>query len=328
MPFHPKSLTYMPYPKKSLQLMLVLTVLSYFQSPAIAASKELRWTGCGISKLGFMQDLADAYEKKTGVKVLLEGGGATKGLRSVADGSSHLGGSCRLPLVMENKDGTFIVEDKESKVKVIPLGWDALVVIANKANDSATAITQQQLHDVLTGKITNWKELGAADNPINLYVRTGKISGVGLTLRQQLFNNTGQEFRKDATYLASSGKIEKAVEADPYALAVSGISSSRHRKVKMLNLDAIEPSQKTLKEGKYPLYRLLFLVAPHNLAEHPDLQDFIRFALSPQGMSTMKKAGTLPYQQAINLIFTGTTASYLHTIDLLADRNIYTLTGK
>jgi phosphate transport system substrate-binding protein len=275
-----------------------------------------------------MQDLADAYEKKSGVKILLEGGGATKGLRSVDDGNSHLGGSCRLPLVLENKDGSITVEQKESQVKVIPLGWDALVAIANKANESASAISQQQLRDVLTGKITNWKELGGTDKPINLYVRNGKISGVGLTLRQQLFNNAGQEFRKDATYLASSGKIEKAVEADPYALAVSGISSSRHRAVKMLKLDGIEPSMDTLKEGTYPLYRLLFLVAPHNLAERPELQDFIQFALSPKGQGTIKRAGTLPYHQAINLIFTGTTASYLHTIDMLADRNIYTLTGK
>jgi phosphate transport system substrate-binding protein len=318
----------MLHPRKLIQLLLVTTALSSFLSPAFAASKELRWTGCGISKLGFMQDLADAYEEKSGVKILLEGGGATKGLRTVADGSSHLGGSCRLPLIMENKDGTFIIEEKESRVKVIPVGWDALVVIANKANDAASAITQQQLKDVLTGKITNWKELGAADQPITLYVRNGKISGVGLTLRQQLFNNPGEEFRRDATYLASSGKIEKAVEADPYALAVSGISSSRHREVKMLKLDGIEPSMKTLKEGKYPLYRLLFLVAPHNLAEHPELQDFIQFALSPKGQRTIKQAGTLPYHQAINLIFTGTTASYLHTIDMLSDRNIYTLTGK
>lgn len=313
---------------KTLQLLFIIIPLVGFHTQANATPKELKWVGCGISKLGFMQELSAAYEKVSGTKIVLEGGGATKGLRNVALGESHLGGSCRLPLVINNSDGSYTIEQAEQQLKVIPVGWDSLVVITNKVNKVSASISQQQLRDVLTGKITNWKALGGDDLPINLYVRSGKISGVGLTLRQQLFNNTKQEFRRDATVLASSGKIEKAVEEDPNALAVSGISSSRHRDVKMLSLDGIAPSLDTLKAGEYPLFRLLFLVAPHNLDEHPELQDFIRYAKSAQGQNIIKKAGTLPYSQAINLMFTGTTSSYLHNIDFLSDRNIYSLTGK
>jgi len=318
----------MRFAAKKLQILLLLFPLVGFHAQANAATKELKWVGCGISKLGFMQDLAAAYEKKSGTKIVLDGGGATKGLRSVASGESQLGGSCRLPLVINNSDGTFTIEHSEQQLTVIPIGWDSLVVITNKANTATTSISQQQLRDVLTGKITNWKALGGDDRPINLYVRSGKISGVGRTLRQQLFNNTGQEFRQDAKRLASSGKIEKAVEQDPNALAISGISSSRHRAVNMLKLDGIAPSLDTLKAGKYPLFRLLFLVAPHNLNEHPELQDFIHYATSPQGQGIIKKAGTLPYSQAINLMFTGTTSSYLHSIDLLSENHIYSLTGE
>lgn len=317
----------MRFVAKALQILFIIIPLVGFHSQANATPKELKWVGCGISKLGFMQDLSAAYEKVSGTKIVLDGGGATKGLRNVALGESHLGGSCRLPLVINNSDGSYTIEQAEQQLKVIPVGWDSLVVITNKANKATTSISQQQLRDVLTGKITNWKALGGDDRPINLYVRSGKISGVGHTLRQQLFNNTKQEFRRDATVLASSGKIEKAVEEDPNALAVSGISSSRHRDVKMLSLDGIAPSLDTLKAGEYPLYRLLFLVAPHNLDEHPELQDFIRYAKSAQGQNIIKEAGTLPYSQAINLMFTGTTSSYLHNIDLLSERNIYSLTG-
>lgn len=313
---------------KTLQILLFFIPLMALHSPATAAVKEVKWVGCGISKLGFMQELAAAYEKKSGVKIVLEGGGATKGLRSVASGKSQLGGSCRLPLVIKNNDGTYTIEHSEQQLTVIPVGWDSLVVITNKANTATTSITQQQLRDVLTGKITNWKALGGEDRPINLYVRSGKISGVGRTLRQQLFNNTRQAFRQDATQLASSGKIEKAVEKDPDALAVSGISSSRRRNVNMLKLDGISPSLETLEAGKYPLYRLLFLVAPHKLDKYPELRDFAQYATSPQGQAVIKKAGTLPYSQAINLMFTGTTSSYLHSIDLLSDKDIYSLNGK
>ncbi len=318
----------MRFAAKKLQILLLITPLVGLHAQASAATKEVKWVGCGISKLGFMQDLAAAYEKKSGIKIVLEGGGATKGLRSVASGKSQLGGSCRLPLVINNSDGSFTIEQTEQKLTVIPIGWDSLVVITNKENKTTTSISQQKLRDVLTGKITNWKALGGDNRPINLYVRSGKISGVGLTLRQQLFNNTRQQFRKDATRLASSGKIEKAVEKDPNALAISGISSSRRRNVNMLKLDGIAPNLDTLKAGEYPLYRLLFLVAPHKLKQHPELQDFVNYATSSQGQNVIKKAGTLPYSQAINLMLTGTTSTYLHTIDLLSERGIYSITGK
>lgn len=309
-------------------IVLIVTLLG---NPSVAAPapKELLWTGCGISKLGFMQDLAAGYEKRYGVRINLEGGGATRGLRQVASGKSDLGGSCRLPIVIANNDGSYSVEEGERKLKIIPLGWDSLVVIVHKDNTLIDTISRQQLRDILTGKITRWSELGANTSaPINLYVRNGKISGVGLSLRQQLFNNTHQDFRADATYLPSSGKIEKAVEADPYALAVSGVSSSRHRNLKILRLDGVEASMENLKSGHYPLYRLLFLVAPSNLKERPEIRAFIEFALSAEGQMITMNAGTLPYHQGIRLIFNGTSAEYLHTIDILEQNQIYTLSGQ
>ncbi len=297
--------------------------------PASSATKELHWTGCGISKLGFMQDLAKAYEEQTGTRIILKGGGATKGLREVSAKHTDLGGSCRLPLVYKNPDGSFSIEQSENKLKIIPVGWDALVTIVNQKNSLIDSITRQQLRDVLTGKITTWRELGAnSDKPINLYVRRGKISGVGRTLRQQLFDNPGQEFTPQATRLASSGKIEKAVLNDPFGLAVSGISSSRHRPLKMLNLNHIEPTMENLKNGKYDLHRLLFLVVSSKYIERPEVVDFVKFALSVKGQTIIRKAGTLPYHQGVALIFNNTSQDYLNSINILEQQKIYTLSGQ
>jgi len=297
-----------------------------WQNIGLAAEKELRWVGCGISKFGFMSDLAAAYEQKTGTKIVLEGGGATKGLREVAARHVDMGGSCRLPLIFQSKDGGYNIEEQEKKLRIIPVGWDALVVIVNKDNSLISSISKEQLRDVLTGKITQWKELGAkSDKPINLYVRQGKISGVGRTLRQQLFDNPEQEFTANAKILPSSGKIEKAVIADPYGLAVSGISSSRQRPLKMLKLDDVEPSMASLEEGTYQLYRLLFLVVADNYLERPEITDFVKFALSAKGQRVIRDAGTLPYHQGVRLIFTATGQDYLNSINILEQYKIYTL---
>lgn len=316
-------------PRLTYILFIISILLFGLENTAQAAVKELHWTGCGISKLGFMQDLAAAYEKKTGIKITLEGGGATKGLREVSALHTDLGGSCRLPLVYKNADGSYTVEQSEKQLKIIPVGWDALVVITNQDKPLINSITKEQLRDVLTGKITSWNELGAKSNkPINLYVRSGKISGVGRTLRQQLFNDPDQAFSDRAIILSSSSKIEKAIAADPYGLAVSGISSSRHQPVKMLQLNGIEPNMDTLKSGHYDLYRMLFLVVSKRYMERPEVAEFVKFALSAEGQKVIMAAGTLPYLKGVSLIFKATSEDYLRSIDILEKQKIYTLSGQ
>jgi len=318
-----------PLPPRKIVILAAAMLFALVQAPAHGATKELRWAGCGISKLGFMQDLAKAYEEKTGTRIILEGGGATKGLREVSSRHTDLGGSCRLPLVYKNEDGSYSIEESEKQLKIIPVGWDALVVLINRENPLIDSITTEQLRDVLTGKITHWNQLGSGSNKaINLYLRKGKISGVGRTLRQQLFNDPDMEFSDSATILPSSGKIEQAVAEDPYSFAVSGISSSRHRPVQMVKLDGTEPNMQTLKDGSYTLYRLLFLVVSDSYIERPEIADFVRFALSVDGQNIIRAAGTLPYHQGVSLVFNGTSPDYLNSIDIMEQYKIYTLSGQ
>lgn len=306
-------------------LSLIIPVPSF----ADTATKEITWVGCGISRVGFMQDLANAYQKKTGIKIVIEGGGATRGIRDVANHSADLGGSCRLPLVYQNGDGSWNVESQEQQVKLIPVGWDALVVITHKDNTLLDNITQQQLRDIYTGKITTWRELGAnSDKPINLYAREGKISGVERTMRQLLFNNAEQEFTSRATWLVSSGKIEEAVEKDPFGLAVSGISSARQRQLKMLKLDGIMPDRESVKSGRYMLYRLLFLVAGSEYRSNPELAKFVDFALSVEGQKVIDKAGTLPYRHGLSLLYNGLSTKYVQALDAAEESGLYSPTGQ
>lgn len=310
-------------------VLLIVAALAGWHGTAQAAKKELHWAGCVISKLGFMQDLADAYEKQTGTRIILGGGGATKGLRQVAAKHTDLGGSCRLPLVYKNSDGSFHIEESETKIKIIPVGWDALVVIVNQEKPLIDTITREQLRDVLTGKITHWRQLGAdSDKPINLYDNVSKISGVGRTLRQQLFDDPNFEFASRAIRLPTAAKIEQTIAEDPYGLAVSGFSSSRHRAVKMVKLEGSEPNMETLRAGDYHLYRLLFLVVSDEYEQDPDITDFVKFALSTDGQKVIRNAGTLPYHQGVSLIFKAASQDYLQSIDIMEQYKIYTLSGQ
>ena len=91
------------------------------------AATTLKWTGCGITKKAFMKEAAAAYEQKTGIKIKLSGGGATKGIRFANSGMADLGGNCRPAL----KD-RFPAEESNAYMTVV--AWDALVPVVHPDN--------------------------------------------------------------------------------------------------------------------------------------------------------------------------------------------------
>jgi len=255
------------------------------------AAEPLHWAGCGISKKSYMAELATAYEAKYGVKIVLEGGGAAKGIRRVGDKSVEIGGSCR-PKLPGNP--------KELSTQLNPVAWDALVVIVHPSNP-VTNINLSQVRDLYEGKITNWKQLGGKDQPVELQVRRGKVSGVGRTLRELAFGDFDKDFVASAVH-KSSGPLEKAVESNPNAVGVTGVSSARKRNVKILTLQGKEPSYENIRSGDYLYYRPLYIA--HNPASprYAEVKRFIDFAHSREGRAIIRKQGVVPYLDALNLI--------------------------
>jgi len=269
-------------------------------TPPNGTSTTLTWAGCGISKNAFMNEMATAYEKKTGIKIKLVGGGATKGIRQVADGEVNIGGTCRHKLVNQN---TLTTDPAERRVQLTPVAWDALAVIVHKDNPVQN-LTLDQLRKIYKGQIANWKEVGGRDAPIELYVRKGKISGVGRTLRELLFYNYDEEFVAKHV-VDSTGPLERAIPGDPNGMGVTGVSSARKLvgKVKILDLNGKEPSYENIKSGQYLLYRPLYIATPLG-GHNPEAAKFVRFVTSDEGKAIMRKVGTVPYEDAINLWLT------------------------
>lgn len=256
-----------------------------------AEDDTLVWAGCGITKGAFMSELAKAYQEKTGVEIDIQGGGATRGIRDTHSRTIHMGGACRTTI--QGLDG-------EKGVEQIPVGWDALVVVVHPDNPVSN-ITFRQLRDIYLGKITNWKELGGADAPMELYIRKGKISGVGRMLRELVFANYEQEFTAKHV-VKSTGPLEQGIEKNPLGIGVTGISSAKRRDgLKILNLNGHEPNYQNIKKGDYVLYRPLYLNIPRQDSD-PRVDDFVKFALSRDGQKVIKAAGTVPYIEGLPLV--------------------------
>jgi phosphate transport system substrate-binding protein len=272
-----------------------LAVLVALHSPAHALNSEnnvITWAGCGITKKAFMSELAKAYEIKTGTKVQLTGGGATRGIRDTVSLRMDMGGSCRMSLPGEDRS--------ELHASLHPVAWDALVVIINKRNPVKN-LTRDQIKGIYMGKITNWRQVGGPNAAIHLYIRQGKISGVGYAIRQYLFEDSQAKFKTRKKYTKrSSGPIERSIEKDLSGIAITGVSSARKRDVKIISMDNHAPTYENVKQGKYGLYRPLYLVTTPT----PSLKvkQFVSFARSKEGRKIIRENGTVPYMDAPHLM--------------------------
>ncbi len=271
---------------------LIFILFFSFMITPNAGDKDntLFWAGCGITKKAFMKELAAAYTAKTGVRINLAGGGATRGIRDTVAGKVDIGGTCRMTLPGSEKS--------ELYASLHPVAWDALAIIAHPSNPVSN-LSMQQIRAIYTGKITNWKQLGGRDAEINLYIRRGKISGVGYAIRQYIFKNSGMEFIS-SHIVKSSGPLEKACEKDPYAMGITGISSARKRNVKILKFDGKSPTFENVKNGSYGLYRPLYLVTSPRPSQQA--KDFIKFASSREGRKIIRENHTVPYLDAPQLM--------------------------
>jgi len=260
-------------------------------SPAIQENEkqpDLRWVGCGITKKAFMAALAAAYQEKTGLVVGIEGGGATRGIRDVAAGLADLGGTCRHTIDVP----------EEANAVLYPVCWDALTVIAHPDNP-VQDITMDQLRDVLSGKTTNWKDLGGADHAIDVYAREGKISGVGMMARELIFWDKEADWPGVTEEFKSSGPLEQALEANPYGFGLTGISSAKKSKLKPLSVNGSAPTVENIVAGKYPISRPMYLVAHKDASEK--VTAFLDFARSEEGQAVIEKEGTVTLAQGEKL---------------------------
>lgn len=178
----------------------------------------------------------DKYEKVT---VNIAGGGSFTGMNQVSEGAVQIGNS-DVNLPDEYKDKGLV----DHKVVVEPF-----VFIVDKDN-KVDNITKQQAIDILTGKITNWKEVGGADQKITL-IHRAKSSGSRATISDVVLK--GAAFTDDAVIQDSNGAVRAAIASTPGSIGYVDAPYADDS-VKVLKFDGVEYSPQNIIDGKYPIY--------------------------------------------------------------------------
>lgn len=202
--------------------------------------------------------------------------GSSAGVEAVTNGTADIGDVSRA-LTDEEKAGG-LVEN------IVAL--DGIAVVTDTAN-TATNLTTQQLKDIYTGKITNWSEVGGADQNI---VVIGRESGSGTRDAFEEILDIADQCQLAQT-LNETGAVAAAIQSTPGAIGYISLDALND-KVKALQLDGVAPSEETVKDGSYTLQRPFVMATKGEISEQSaQVQAVFEFINSDAGQEVISSVG-------------------------------------
>lgn len=206
-------------------------------------------TGSGSSALlPLVKDAAEKFkEKNKDVSISLNAGGSGTGLKQVSDGSVDMGNS---DVPAESKlDKDKVAQLEDHKVAVMTVA----AIVNPDVGATVKNLTKEQLTDVFTAKVKNWKEVGGPDEPIVLVTRP-KTSGTRALFKQYAINGQ-EEADNKSLETDNSGILVQSVAQNPGAIGYVALPYLINDKsVVKLSIDGVEPSLENTYSGKYPVW--------------------------------------------------------------------------
>ncbi|MDA8124104.1 MAG: substrate-binding domain-containing protein [Deltaproteobacteria bacterium] len=179
-------------------------------------------------------------------------------------------------------------EERQGLVRMV-FARDAVVFAVGRQLKVAN-LRAEQLAGIFSGRIENWRELGAPEGKIRVVIREpGDASLTVLrenlpAFRELIFS----PLAKVCLYDRDAVKV-----LDNYRNAIGFVTASALKwsrgNIRPLALNGVTPVKANLQSGKYPLlveYALIYKQKPASVAER-----FVQFLFSEQGRKIIEKSG-------------------------------------
>lgn len=196
-------------------------------------------------------------------------------------------------------------------ITAIPYAYDGIAFVTHKKT-KVRPLSVRELTDIFEGEITNWKELGGADQIIKPILVSGKWANPNGLRLTRLNENT--IFESDR---ALAKKILKrtpgAIFYTSATLAQGELEELNVLSVKNKNGTFVSPilregqtNQQAIDLGKYPLVRTLYVIVNSEVFDSKNkalnhmnfsneiVEDFVHYLVSEEGQAIVKGAGFVP----------------------------------
>lgn len=223
--------------------------------------------------------LSEAFmEEYPDVTVTAEFVGSGAGIEAVTNGTADIGNSSR-----SLKD-----EEKAAGVVENIVAIDGIAVCVDPANEVAD-LTKEQLTNIYNGTITNWKEVGGADEPI---IVIGREAGSGTRGAFEELVDL-KDACKYANELDSTGAVIAKVASTPGAIGYASLDALDDS-VKALSLEGVEATAENIKAGNYFLSRPFVMATKGEISEQNDLvRAWFDFVLGDEGQQVASEVGLI-----------------------------------
>ena len=225
--------------------------------------------------IGALSESYMAANKDVTVNYNPTGSGA--GITAVQEGTCDIGLSSRAL-----KD-----EEKAAGLKETVLAYDGIAIIVHPDNP-VSDLSIEQIAQLYTGEITNWKDVGGSDAEVVLIGREA-ASGTRDGFESITGTKDKCQYRQELT---STGDVITAVSQNPDAIGYASLAAIKDS-VKALSVDGVTPSEATVKDGSYQVQRPFVLVTVEGKALSAAAQSFFDYATSADAADIIAKAGAV-----------------------------------
>ncbi|MBD5485226.1 MAG: phosphate-binding protein [Lachnospiraceae bacterium] len=202
-----------------------------------------------------------------------------------------------------SKEQQKLAAEAGKELFLTPIGKEAFIFFVNSENP-VDGLTSDQIRDIYSGEITNWKKIGGASERILAFQRPENSGSQTMMeyfmgdvplkepLQTEHVGGMGDLFLRTANYQNRSSAIGYSFRYFA-TIMVKDMNYSDH--IKYLSVDGIYPDEKKIRSGEYPLTTELYAVT---LVDNPNenVKLFLEWMTGPQGQQIVSDTGYVALQ--------------------------------
>jgi phosphate transport system substrate-binding protein len=274
---------------KRIVTLVALTVAALaMTSPAPAGSITVK----GSDTLVILaQKWAEVYMgQHPDMKIQVTGGGSGTGFAALQNQSTDL---CTASRKIKSTEVEACIKAFGKRPTEYKVSIDGLSVYVS-ADNPVKELSLDQIAQIFTGKIRNWKEAGGQDAPITVYSRENS-SGTYEFFKEHVLK--GKDFAASAQTMPGTAAVLQAVAKDKGGIGYGGAAygaGAKHLAVKADDASpGVEPTEENVLGQKYPIWRYLYVYVNPAL-DKGDIGAYLKWVRRDDGQKIVKDVGYFP----------------------------------
>lgn len=188
---------------------------------------------------------------------------------------------------------------QEAKVSLsyTPFAREAFVFIVS-ADNPVDSLSEQQVRDIFSGKITRWREVGGNNDAIQVWQRPADSGSQTVMLAKVMKQTPMMPAQETEISSGMDGIIRQVAEyqntprAIGYTFRYYATKINADKGIKLLAINGIAPTEENIGNGSYPYSTDVYMVTRKNATA--DTQKIVDWFLSPQGQRLVQDVGYVP----------------------------------